>query len=105
LTDAYLIWSYEHAAWWRPGRWGYTPELEEAGIYGQAEAEAIVARANVITVNEQVVPAHEAPHFQPVPSLVCPRCRRRSFNHGDIRERYYGSCHRFHAGEFGELTS
>lgn len=27
----YLIWSYEHNAWWKPNRWGYTTNIKEAG--------------------------------------------------------------------------
>lgn len=46
MTDAYVIWSFEHDAWWRPGRMGYTPELDAAGRYTKAEAEEIVADAN-----------------------------------------------------------
>jgi hypothetical protein len=94
--DRWLIWSYEHDAWWRPGSWGYTRELAEAGRYSAAEAERIVARANVVTVNEQAIPLAEAPTFVPASSIVCPVCRRRSFNLHDIAQRYCGACHRFH---------
>jgi hypothetical protein len=45
-AGAYVIWSFEHEAWWRPGRWGYTRELAEAGHYTQAEAAQIVVNAN-----------------------------------------------------------
>lgn len=27
----WLIWSYEHDAWWKPGGFGYTSTLAEAG--------------------------------------------------------------------------
>jgi ribosomal protein L37E len=30
------------------------------------------------------------------PSIVCPRCGRRSYNLRDIEERYCGACHHFH---------
>lgn len=30
------------------------------------------------------------------PSIVCPRCGRRSFNSHDIAEKYCGACHLFH---------
>lgn len=36
--DAYLIWSHEHSAWWRPERLGYTWSLSRAGRYSWAEA-------------------------------------------------------------------
>jgi hypothetical protein len=92
----FVIWSFEHDAWWRPGRWGYTPLLAEAGRYTEREARDIVAAANLITVNEITMPMDEASTYQPPPSFACPRCRRRSFNPHDIAERYCGACHVFH---------
>ena len=47
MPTFYLIWSIEHAAWWRPGRMGYTREFALAGVYPEAEARAIVEDANV----------------------------------------------------------
>ena len=29
----FLIWSYEHKAWWLPGSSGYTESIEDAGVY------------------------------------------------------------------------
>lgn len=43
----YLIWSNEHAMWWRPWQSGYTQVIEEAGRYDRTEAERIVRRASV----------------------------------------------------------
>lgn len=37
----YLIWSNEHGAWWRPGSFGYTSDIAEAGRYGKDEATRI----------------------------------------------------------------
>jgi hypothetical protein len=37
----YLIWSWEHKMWWGPNHCGYTPHLEEAGRYTEAEAAKI----------------------------------------------------------------
>lgn len=34
----YYIWSNEHGAWWMPGKWGYTNDLSEAGVYNRQEA-------------------------------------------------------------------
>ena len=49
MTDArvYVIWSFEHQAWWAPDRRGYTEMLDQAGRYGEAEAQQIVRDANV----------------------------------------------------------
>lgn len=45
MTDLYLVWSHEHAGWWRPGCRGYTKMLGEAGRYGRAQAIAICRNA------------------------------------------------------------
>lgn len=37
---------------------------------------------------------HQWPSEQP--SIVCPRCGRRSFHPEDVRQRYCGACHMFH---------
>lgn len=42
----YLIWSNEHAAWWRSGHLGYTEIISKAGRYSREEAEQICADAN-----------------------------------------------------------
>ena len=55
-AGTWLIWSLEHTAWWRPGRWGYTTVLAEAGRYTRAEAEEIVARANIVAIHECAIP-------------------------------------------------
>jgi hypothetical protein len=31
-----------------------------------------------------------------IPSITCPKCKRTSFNPGDIRYRYCGACHEYH---------
>ena len=56
----YLIWSFEHGGWWRPGRVGYTTKLAEAGRYGHDQAVAILQQANIITINEAMVPITHA---------------------------------------------
>jgi hypothetical protein len=45
MKDAYLIWSHEHAAWWRPGSVGYTEQLAEAGRYSRDDALTICRKA------------------------------------------------------------
>lgn len=47
----YLIWSNQKGMWWRPGKRGYTGNLEEAGRYSEPSAKAIVADA---TLNGQL---------------------------------------------------
>ena len=46
-TARYVVWSNQHAMWWRANRRGYTPWLEEAGRYTRTEAEAIVTDATL----------------------------------------------------------
>lgn len=52
----YVIWSIEHNAWWAPNWNGYTPSLQEAGIYIEAEAAKIVRQANIVSFNECMIP-------------------------------------------------
>lgn len=42
---AYLIWSNEHRAWWRPNRCGYTTYVRNAGRYQRDEAIQIARNA------------------------------------------------------------
>jgi len=44
--NVYVIWSYEHQAWWRPDMKGYTLDLNNAGRYTMAEACEILNGAN-----------------------------------------------------------
>jgi hypothetical protein len=45
MEDPYLVWSNEHRGWWRPGGWGYTPGLKQAGRFSRAQAIDICKRA------------------------------------------------------------
>lgn len=65
MPDAYVIWSFEHKAWWGPDRRGYTLRLSEAGRYDKLAAEDIVADANIGALNEQMVPVAVAERFGP----------------------------------------
>ncbi len=56
----YLIWSFEHNGWWSPNWLGYTPKRSEAGAYEAHEAMEIVTKANIITINEALVPLTHA---------------------------------------------
>jgi hypothetical protein len=42
----YLIWSFEHGAWWRPFGWGYTQDIDAAGRFNLEEASSIIENAN-----------------------------------------------------------
>lgn len=58
----YRIWSIEHNAWWKPDRFGYTPDITEAGVYQDKEAFQIVREANSFLhdhANESLVPVFE----------------------------------------------
>ena len=50
----YVIWSFEHSAWWRPNRAGYTERVGEAGVYTWAETRDICY--NPVAVQEMAVP-------------------------------------------------
>lgn len=56
----YVIWSFEHGAYWRPAECGYTRALAEAGRYSQADAERIIASANIASLNEIAILASAA---------------------------------------------
>ncbi len=45
--DVWLIWSNEQRQWWRPGRAGYTLEVDQAGRYSRQEAGEVVSRLGV----------------------------------------------------------
>jgi hypothetical protein len=42
----WVVWSYEHDAWWGPNHAGYQRSLLLAGLYTEAEAKRIEAMAN-----------------------------------------------------------
>ena len=41
-TEQFLIWSWEHLAWWNPQHRGYTEQLALAGRYSFEDAADIV---------------------------------------------------------------
>jgi len=64
MSYLYVIWSFEHRAWWRPARAGYTEELAEAGRYNPVEAGEIVTGsilAEEVAIVEQVALGRGAP--------------------------------------------
>lgn len=64
----YVIWSFEHKAWWKPARRGYTENLGQAGRYDEAEAGLIVVRSIMmeeVAVLEQVAKREGPPAHHP----------------------------------------
>jgi hypothetical protein len=65
--ECYYIWSFEHQAWWRPGGFGYTRDIERAGTFELPMAAAFVERANqylpLDSPNEALVPIEELAEF------------------------------------------
>jgi hypothetical protein len=56
----WVVWSFEHNAWWRPHRWGYTADVHEAGRYTEFEAKVIELHANIVRIHERAMPLEEA---------------------------------------------
>jgi len=52
IDDPWVIWSFEHDAWWGPHGWGYVSSLAQAGRYTEAQAREIEARANIVHRHE-----------------------------------------------------
>jgi hypothetical protein len=46
MNEAWLIWSNEHKAWWKPGSSGYTNIARDAGHYSFEQARQICRDAN-----------------------------------------------------------
>jgi hypothetical protein len=44
----WVIWSNEHAAWWKPYERGYTYVFQEAGLYTEDEVKRILEKANIV---------------------------------------------------------
>jgi hypothetical protein len=62
----YLVFSWEHNAFWSPDRCGYTRFIERAGRYSQADAEAICRNADYRTEIERKRADQHTP-----PSEIC----------------------------------
>lgn len=61
----WLVWSYEHDAWWAPGRCGYVSDWQRAGRYRYTEALKICEEANRYSkrINEEMVHSCNAEIF------------------------------------------
>jgi hypothetical protein len=66
MHGEYLVWSFEHNAWWAPAQNGYVLEFKEAGRYGYQEAIQIMHQANQYAAQpmEIMVPLKCAASFQ-----------------------------------------
>ena len=77
--ERYLIWSFEHRAWWGPGRVGYTTATHRAGIYTAEEANEICNEANRNAIEDFMVPAPSQSQIDSRhgrrPGTVSPHCR------------------------------
>ncbi len=64
----YVIWSYEHDAWWGPYGRGYVHDLEHAGRYDATLAGDIVINSILleeIAMLEAIAEKEGAPKFHP----------------------------------------
>jgi hypothetical protein len=63
----WLIWSYEHAAWWCARSFGYTKDINQAGRYTRTEAMRICDNANRYSteIQERAVHVAEVASFNP----------------------------------------
>jgi hypothetical protein len=58
---AYLLWSINHNAYWRPNSAGYTHNVDEAGRYSEAEATRKVIASAQCGIRTQVTCMVAAP--------------------------------------------
>ena len=56
MTEVYMIWSFEHGAWWGPNSNGFTRIPMDAGQYSRSDAYKICARRNYRGIYEVPVP-------------------------------------------------
>lgn len=74
----YVIWSFEHHAWWGPHRQGYTADIFSAGRYTAAEAGAIVTSSifnDEVAVLQTIAVRDGPPKFHPYRGEVGPDYR------------------------------
>ncbi len=60
----YRIWSVEHSAWWKGGKFGYTSHINQSGTYSLYEANAICCDGNKHNINN---PDYNIPNETMVP--------------------------------------
>ena len=47
MSNQFIIWSFEHKAWWKENERGYTTDQNEAGVYNYEQARKICLGANI----------------------------------------------------------
>lgn len=67
-NDYYIVYSFEHNAWWKRNHFGYSRDIKAAGVYSYDEAKNICIKANMlghpampndysrVTINEAMIP-------------------------------------------------
>lgn len=53
MGETYVIWSNEHRGWWGPNKFGYTPDLRNAGRYSRFEAMQVCAATTLHSIAHQ----------------------------------------------------
>lgn len=64
----FVIWSFEHDAWWAPNERGYTEDLEKAGRYNAADAGRIVVNSlmlDEVAICESIAQERGSPTHHP----------------------------------------
>jgi hypothetical protein len=66
-TDPWVVWSFEHQAWWGPGHFGYVTDLALAGRYTEGDARNIETQANAYRLHrhEHAMRLEEAELYGP----------------------------------------
>ena len=65
----YLVWSFEHDAWWGPNHCGYTNDIDKAGRYTAQEAGSIHTNSiflDEVAILESLALEHGHPKFHPI---------------------------------------
>lgn len=71
----YVIWSFEHHAWWKPDREGYVEDVAQAGLYSAREAGDIVTTSiwnDEVAVYSLIAFRDGTPKFHPYKGPVGP---------------------------------
>ncbi|MBD1389552.1 hypothetical protein IC617_08935 [Neiella sp. HB171785] len=85
----WLIYCLSRQMWWKPGCYGYTDDLAEAGLFSKEQADSIARDANVVTENEVALPEHlvKQQSSEP-PLLVSELIELQTLQQGEIAARF-----------------